>query len=291
MSALRTSVLLVACAIVPMLRAQQADTAKKGPLSVLTDTAQRYGLVPSHFTIGVGGFLPTVSSAVRLSSPSLPGSDVDLENKLGLTPHTQNFEALATVKLSKRQLLTLGYFAFNRSATKTITEDIDFGDTTYTAGATVDANSKLAYYGVTYRYYFLKEERWELGGGLGIDALNMSAGLKISGTVGASSGSVKHDGSLTAPAPMVGLYADWEFQPRFYLRAQLQYLYINNIESYGGHISDDQIAVEWFPLHNYGIGAAYHYINLKMTKTFTDGGELEIDYTIQGPALYLTAAF
>jgi hypothetical protein len=229
---------------------------------------------------------------VRLSSPSLPGDEIGLENKLGLTPHTQNLEALATVRLGSKQLITLGYFGFKRNATKTITEDFTFGDTTYTAGASLDVNSSIQYYGFTYRFYFLRKTRWELGGGLGIDALVLGAGLKATGTVGGNTyGGVKHSGGFTAPAPMLGIYGDWEFVPRFYLRGQLQYLYINNVESYGGHVSDDKLAVEWFPLHNYGFGVGYHYIDLNINKDLKDGGLLDLNYNIQGINFYLTAAF
>jgi hypothetical protein len=56
-------------------------------------------------------------------------------------------------------------------------------------------------------------------------------------------------------------------------------------------VSDDKLAVEWFPLHNYGLGAGYHYINLSINKDLRDGGNLEITYTIQGAIFYLTAAF
>ena len=196
------------------------------------------------------------------------------------------------MRLGKKQLITLGYFGFKRNATKSITEDFTFGDTTYTAGASLDVNSSVQYYGVTYRFYFLRKPRWELGAGLGIDALVLSAGLKATGTVGGNTyGGVKHSGGFTAPAPMIGIYGDWEFVPRFYLRGQLQYLYINNVESYGGHVSDDKLAVEWFPFLNYGVGVGYHYIDLNINKQLKDASQLDIDYNIQGINFYLTAAF
>lgn len=275
--------------------AQTPDTAKKEPgkpLGFLTDTTKKYGLVPQLFTIAIGGFLPHVSSQGRLSSPSLPGSSVDLEHALGLAPNLQSLDVLATIRLGKKQLITLGYFGFRRSATKSLQDSIVWGDSVYHAGADLDATAALQYYGLTYRYYFFRKERWELGAGLGIDGLVMSAslGLRVA-SGGGFADSAKRSGSLTAPAPMLGIYGDWEFVPRFYLRAQAQLLYINNVESYGGGITDDRLAVEWYPLHNYGVGLGYHYVGVKVTKTFSNGGELEYKYYVGGPSLYLTAAF
>ncbi len=289
LAAALASVILTAAAAA---QAAPDTTPSKKPLGFLTDTVKRYGLVPAHFTISLGGFLPSVSSSVQLSSPTLPGDDVGLENRLGLKRQTQNFEVVAAMRLGKKQLITLGYFGFQRSADKTISDSITFGDTTYHAGASVHANSGIQYYGFTYRYYFVRKERWELGGGLGIDGLVLSAGLKLSANLGGGEGAnVQHSGSITAPAPMLGLYGDWEFAPRFFFRGQLEYLYINDIASYGGHVTDDKLAIEWFPLHNYGLGAGYHYIDLNINKDLRDGGNLDINYNIQGVMFYLSAAF
>ncbi|HUO52244.1 MAG TPA: hypothetical protein VMT93_06985, partial [Gemmatimonadaceae bacterium] len=245
--------------------------------------------------IGVGGFLPNVSSKGHLSSPSIPGSDVSLEDALGLKPNLQSIDLEATWRLGTKQLITLGYFGVKRSASKTLQDTLHWGDSTYDAGATIDASNQLQYYGLTYRYYIWRHTQWELGAGLGIDALNISASLglrvAVSGGGGGFADSAKKSGGFTAPAPMLGLYGDWEFQPRFYLRGQAQYLYVNKVEGWGGYVTDDRLAVEWFPLHNYGLGLAYHYVGFRITKDFSNGGALQYTYALQGPALYLTAAF
>jgi hypothetical protein len=273
--------------------AQSADTtAKKKPLGFLTDTVKKYGLVPQHFTIGIGGYVPSVSSSVQLSSSALEGDNIDLENKLGLHRQTQSIEALATLRLGSKQLITFGYFGFRRNSDKTLNDSVTFGDTTYHAGAMIAANSSIQYYGFTYRFYFVRKPAWELGAGLGIDALVLGAGLKLQADAGGGEGvNVQHSGGFTAPAPMIGIYGDWEFIPRFYFRGQLQYLYVNNIATFGGHVTDDKLAVEWFPLHNYGFGAGYHFIDLNINKDLKNGGNLDINYNISGAMFYLTAAF
>ena len=273
--------------------AAKPKTGSKGALAVLTDTTPHYGLVPHRFTFAVGGFLPNVSSKGHLSSSTVPGTEVSLEDVLGLKPNLQSIDLEATWRISKKQLLTLGYFGLRRSATKTLEDTVHWGDSTYAAGATIDGSSDLSYYGITYRYYFWRKTRWELGAGLGIDALDISASLAVQ--VAASGGgfkdSAQKSGGFTAPAPMLGVYGDWEFAPRFYLRGALQYLYINKVESYGGYVTDDRLVVEWYPLHNYGLGLMYHYVGFRITKDFSSGDALQFTYALQGPAFYLTAAF
>lgn len=271
--------------------AQQPDSTKKGPLAIFSDTVVRYGLVPHTFTIAVGGFLFNTNSTARLSSPTSPGTGVDLEQQLGLASNNNSINVDAAVRLGKRQLVTFGYFGLSRNASRTLSGDIVFGDTVYQAGATIDASTGLQYLGFTYRYYIWRYTRWELGAGLGIDALKLSASLAINLSAAGKADSAQRSGSFTAPAPMLGLYGDWEFAPRFYARGTFQYFAINNVESYSGFVGDDRLAVEWYPLHNYGLGLMYHYVTLSVTKSFSNGDELKYQYTLQGPAMYLTAAF
>lgn len=98
-------------------------------------------------------------------------------------------------------------------------------------------------------------------------------------------------GSFLAPAPMLGFYGDVELYPKLFLRGDLRMLYINNVAGYGGTVTDNRIAAEWFPFHNYGFGLSYHYVGLTATRYFNDGAELTYNYAIQGPSLYLKAAF
>ncbi len=93
------------------------------------------------------------------------------------------------------------------------------------------------------------------------------------------------------PAPMVGFYGDVEVIPKFFLRGDLQMLYINNVAGYGGSVTDNRIAAEYYPFHNYGFGLSYHYVGLTANKFFDDGAELTYKYAIEGPSLYLKAAF
>ena len=69
------------------------------------------------------------------------------------------------------------------SATRTISDSIIVNDTVYHAGATINTTAGLEYYGLTYRYYIWRRERWELGAGLGIDVMNLSAGFGVKATV------------------------------------------------------------------------------------------------------------
>lgn len=291
---------MAACAAAPDISAQQSivttqpDSAQHQAKKAETD--EGFGLVPGRFMIFLGAYLPNVSTVGKLSGQTHRGEDINFEHRLGLTPNTTTFDAGATWRISKHNFLAFDYFSFDRSASKTLSDSLIWGDNVYHAGATLNFDNHVTYYGLAYRYYIWREKNWELGPGLGIDALDISTTLGIQGSASNGSGSFVGDSavkkaSLLAPLPMLGLYGDWEFVPRLLLRGSLEYVYINDISGVGGHVTDDGIGVEWYPLRNFGVGANYHYVGLGLTRTFSNSDKLSLNYTIQGTALYLIATF
>jgi hypothetical protein len=242
-----------------------------------------FGQVPERFTFYLGGFLPNVTTKASLSTKSANGTPIDFNNQLGLTPNTQTVDALFSWRISKRNYVAFQYFGFGRRSTKTLSDSVVWGGDVYHAGATVDVDNHITYYGFS-------------GPGLGIDALNLNSSIALrvaaSGGGGGFADSAKKTGSVTAPVPMIGIFGDWEFVPRVLVKGGFQYLYINNIQGIGGHVSDDAIGVDWYPLRNFGIGGLYHYVGTEISHTNTkSGNKTSFNYVIQGPALYVIATF
>jgi hypothetical protein len=298
-SVLRAASLLVVCAIVPTASAQQtitttaADSADKKAKEA--KYAEEFGHVPGKFSINLGGFLPNVQTTGKLSTKFMNGTNINFEHRLGLTPSTGSVDGLASWRISKHNYLAISYFGFSRSSTKQLADSIIWGDNIYHAGATVDVKNSITYYGLTYRYYIWRERNWEVGPGLGIDALDLSSTIGVRGSVsdagGSKADSAKKTGSVLAPVPLLGIYGDWEFVPRLLLKGAFQYIYINDIGGIGGHVSDDELGMEWYPFHTFGVGANYHFVGANVDKTFSNNDKLTFNYIIQGPALYLIATF
>lgn len=277
--------------------AQQADTSAAKPAPVKDTVSMKpmktkeYGTLPARFQFAVGGYLPHISTTAKIATAHLPSTDINLERQLGLNPNTQSIDLYGQWRFAKKNVLSLEYFGISRNASRTITDSLIVNDTVYQAGATVYTKSGLSYYGVTYRYYLWRRERWELGAGLGIDVMGLDATFGLRATAGNHADSAHVSGSFVAPVPMLGIYADWEAIPRLYIRGTFQTLYIANIASYGGLVRDRRIAAEWYPLHNYGFGLGWHYVGLDIKKTQPNGAYVKLSYAIQGLSLYATAAF
>ncbi len=119
----------------------------------------------------------------------------------------------------------------------------------------------------------------------------MAARVSAVGTGSGFADSAKATGSITVPVPLLGIYGDWEFVPRVLLTGGVQYIYVNDIDSYGGHVIDASLALEWYPLHNFGLGAGYHFIGANLSKTIRNGNSARFNYSIGGPTIYLSATF
>lgn len=294
--ALRSASLFAACAMAPAARAQQGSTitgADSAQHAAAKGETSEFGRVSDRFSIYVGGYLPAVQTHGRFSTALHNGTDINFENVLGLSPNTQTFNASAAWRISTHNFISFDYFSFGRTATKTIADSIVWGEDVYHAGATLNVNNHVDYYGLSYRYYVWRERNWEFGPGLGVTALDLSSSIgaqvSASDTSGAVADTAVKKGSVLAPAPLLGLFGDWEFVPRLFVRGSLEYIYVNDIAGFGGHVTDDGLGVEWYAFSHVGIGAFYHFIGASVTKTFSNSDKLTFKYVIQGPALYLRA--
>jgi hypothetical protein len=292
---------LLAVSLAEPARAQLADStagaasSDRAPLKHASGMDE-FGQVPKRFQINLGGYLPSVSTNGKLSTSLANGTNINFNNQLGLTPNTETLDAFAAWRISKHNYVAFQYFGFGRTSTKTLADSIIWGGNVYHAGATVDVNNHVTYYGFSYRYYIWREKNWELGPGLGIDALSLTSSIALRVSASDSSGSftdsAKKNASVTAPVPMLGLYADWEFVPRLLVKGTLQYIYINDIAGVGGHVSDDVIGLEWYPLGNFGLGGIYHYVGTSISRhNNTNGNTTNLNYGIAGPAFYVIATF
>ena len=145
-------------AIAPASMAQanastQADSAYQDTGPVNKKAAGGFGLVPGRFTLTLGAYVPNVQTSAKLSTQTVNGSEINFNHRLGLSPTSTSFDVGASWRISDHNYLSVSYFSFSRSSTKTLSDSLVWGDNVYHAGATLDVNNKVGYYGIAYRYY------------------------------------------------------------------------------------------------------------------------------------------
>jgi len=228
--------------------------------TVIPACAEDRDPLAARVTLDVGGFFLSTDTRVRVDGETTGrvGTDLDYDDTFGLGDFDR-FRVDAQWRVAPRHSIRAMYFENNRGATRNISRDIHFGDETFPLGASVAASSELIVAQVSYDYAFLRRERYELAGGIGVHMLDVGFSLNatLSGPGGAVSEAVGESATTTAPLPVLGLRAAWRLPHNLYLTAQLQYFHIE-FDPYDGSLTDLKATFVWQATDHFGIGVGYN---------------------------------
>ena len=204
------------------------------------------------YSFKFGGFLTALDSDVELGVQNVgAGITVNVEDALGLDTRMVVFRADFGWRFgeTRKHMLDLVWSDFRRSATKTLGKDIEIGDKIYPVGTTVESEFNFSIISARYTYSLFQDDRFNFG--LGIGAYVMPIEFKISE---GNLGNVQE--SFTAPLPVVGVRFDFAVTPKFFLRQNLDLLYLE-IGNFRGAILDLGLGAEYKIWKHFGVGAEY----------------------------------
>ncbi|MGE5893829.1 MAG: hypothetical protein ACM34I_07220 [bacterium] len=215
------------------------------------------------FSLGLGGFIASLESEIRLGSEGA-GVDVNLEDAFDLDSTATVFraEALYRAGESRRHRLDLSYLDIRRRGTRTLTRDIEIKDKTFTIGTTVDSSLNIKIIKGGYGYSFFQDERFDVGVGLGVYVMPIDYSV-TSGTGRAESE------SITAPLPVLSLYANFAFTTKLFLKQNIDLFYLE-YSRFKGTLADTKIALEYNVWKHVGFGLAFDMFRLSLE---ADGGD------------------
>jgi len=260
--------------------------------------AQSYGDVKGmdeRFRLDLGGFFQKFDTTLRLDSATLgQGTEINLEDDLGQESNKTTFRASGYWRFGRHGRFDFGVLTIARSATRTISKDIQFGDHVYRAGATLDSKLTATQVDAYYAYSFVNTGELELGAKLGFSVLFNSAEINGSGTITGPGGTVSgsrasDDRSVVAPIPAIGAYGRFTLLPGLLISGHVQGLPNVTISGYSGESVDAGGTLDWYPWKNVGFGGGYSYT--KITFTREADPTISFEYTYSGPIVYLSLAF
>ncbi len=260
------------------------------PLSTDLAFADDRGPLDQDFQLSLGMFFLDFDSSVRLDGQGGRGTDIDWESEFDLPDHDR-FRVDGFWRFAKRHKVRLMYFENNRSATRTLTRDIDFGDTTFPVSLEVDARMDTRIIELAYEYAFLKRDNLELAGSFGIHNVRVEAGLRADLVTpgGGGTNEVEEVAEGDGPLPVLGVHFLWNIGHNFYFEGLAQFFFAE-VDNYDGSLEDYKISVTWMPLKNVGIGVGYNQFVTRLDvdkSSFT--GRLRVEYG--GPMAFLTVGF
>src|SRR5215471_20729460 len=138
-----------------------------GLLAAAPARAQFPDNVPETFRLRLGGIFASLDTRASLSTSGVPGAEFDLNDILGQPDHKTTFRGDGYWNFAGRSYLEFGFLNFSEDASRSISQDINFADVTYTAGAEVASQNKQRYIYGAYRYEIFKTPSFHLGLSLG----------------------------------------------------------------------------------------------------------------------------
>jgi hypothetical protein len=122
----------------------------------------------------------------------------------------------------------------------------------------------------------------EAGVALGLHATDFKVSIAAAG-IGSETADV------LAPLPTLGFYGAYAFTPEWLLSGRVD-IFSLNYDDFEGQLINATLGVDYRLFQNFGLGAAYRFIDydLSVTTTRYNG---KIKYGFSGPMLYLISTF
>lgn len=221
----------------------------------------------------LGAFFIDANSDLSLGiqGSGLPKVTVDAEDALGLDENFTAFRADAFWRITRRNRVDFTYYKMNRNGSTFIGIDIP----EFPIGERVKTDFDISILRGSYAWSFFKNEHFDLGiaGGL----YGMSIDYKMRSE---NSGNIEKT-DFTVPLPVLGLRGNFALTPKWFIRQNVDYFYVN-IGDYEGHLVDLGVALEWNALKYLGLGVGYNFVSMDLNYSGSDDFLEEINMSYGG---------
>lgn len=255
-----------------------------------------YALGDDTFTFSVGGSISTFDSEITVDGEARNNNaSIDIEDDLGQDEDASFVALRALWRFADRHRLSVEYSPFSRESSTALERQFEFEDTVINTGANISTDTDFSIYDVNYIYSVHKSEHAEVGLSAGIYWMDLSFEIEASGVITDAEGNTEFqsnysDGvSSDMPLPLLGIYFDYEFAPRWQLRAAGRY-FEADIDDYDGSITSLLAGVEYNVWKSLSLGVSATHFDLDVGAD-KDSFRGEFGWRYTGGQLYLKAQF
>jgi len=268
-----------------------------GAAGTVPARAELPGDVPDKVRIAIGGMAANAYTDAAYSSTTAGlGASINFEDIFDLPESKTTWRFELNWRLNKRQFIDFGYLKLDRSGSRILQEDINWGDFVFLANGKVTAGFDTEFPYVAWRYAFLDLPQVRISGSAGIDYVSLSASLQASGNVTdatgtLASGDVEEKASVSAPVPQIGLQFEWTLTKHLAMLLYVRQIYINNIEGIDGGIGEVAARLQWWYSKHAGISGGLDKESIDLKSYETGDTRARFRYEVRGFCFYLNFAF
>jgi len=248
-------------------------------------------LLTDSWYVSLGTYNVGSDTEVELNGEAGTGDRVDLERTFGEND-ANRFRLDAWWRIADRHKVRAMWFESSPSASRTIDEEINWGDETFPVDANVRLDLDFSIYQLAYEYSFFHRESWELTGSIGLHytqfEVALSAELEVEGQPDVTR-TASDSARVNAPLPVIGFRGLWNPGGNFWIDGSAQYFTLS-IDEYDGSLIDWRLAAIWQPKTWLGLGVGYNYFNVDVD---VDRSRFRgsLDWSYSGPQFFLSGSF
>ena len=233
----------------------------------------------------VGASYSAVNSSLALSKKGQAASlAVDPQQALGMPSEVLAPDIWAAYRFGDRHRIEFAYTGTHRSATQTLSRDVDFNGFTYSLNTTVHSEMDVEFFELAYVYSIYQDKQMDFGVSLGVDVLRTHFAIE--------SEAQRHfdNERSNVPVPLPGVVYDFAFFPNLWIRQRVDLAYLS-ANQWSGLTTRVIMAFEWsFTDHvAVGLGGAFNWADFRKESNSGTFGDLtgEVKYHTTGLLLYL----
>jgi hypothetical protein len=237
--------------------------------------------LPDRWMLRLGGYrVDDAEQLIRLDANNAPvGAFIDFAETLGGETSTNVIRLDGRYRFDERHALGFSWYALKFDGHRVLQQDISWGGANYAIGTTVDSKIEFDVYKVNYQYSLYNQPEVELGALIGLHVMGTSMAISAVGISQARSE------SLTAPLPVWGLFARYNFTPRLMTYFNYQFFFVNYEDKVKGGLQDFVLGLEYRATPSVGLGAAFNRFGMNL-EAKEDAATLHFDSNWTGFMLY-----
>ena len=238
------------------------------------------------FQFGVSGASVILGTTIKIDNANgTAGTEIDF-NTIGISKNAFSPTFSVAWRPGRRHQLALSYLYINRTGSKTLTDDVDFGDTSFTAGVKINSKFSAPTLGLEYRFAILAKEKAQVGVQVGLGALFFSLGIDaLAGITGGGADTLdvgySASKSLTGPTGALGLYGAFRAGNHWYFAVNGGAIgaKVSNITASSWVLGAD---ARYFFNNHWGLGGGWGYSGVKVSgDAGADGGWIKLKGSIK----------
>jgi hypothetical protein len=244
-----------------------------------------------RFYAKAGAFFPAVNSDLRIDgNGGTIGTEIDLENDLGLPVHKTLPFGLIGWRFSDNWRVEAEYFSVSRESNIILDKDLSIGNTTFPVNANITSGLSTDVYRLAVGHSFSSGENYDIGGNIGLHLSDFAVFAEGTGSVNGVGGTRSSERrNQLVPLPTLGLYGLFAINDTLTLVSRINYFQLK-ISDYKGQLVDGSIGITAKLNRNFGIGADFRYVDYRL-RAEADNFTGRVRYDFYGPFVYIVAGF